>query len=332
MSGVQASIVVPAYNAAATLNECLEACLAQTVPVEVIVVDDGSTDETAAIAQRHPVTYLHQDNAGPAAARNFGARAAKAGVLAFTDSDCLPDPRWIEKLLGAFKYGAAGVGGTYGIANPESLLARLIHAEIRLRHAGLNGEVDFLGSFNVAYDREQFWDAGGFDEDFRAASGEDNDLAYRLADRDRTLRFTDEAVVRHYHPDRLWPYLRTQSRHGFWRMRLYAKHPNRAGGDRYASLLDLWSPGMALFALTFSLFAAALWPSPAARIPVTVTAAWVTFLWAAVHARKAIPMYRAHGDARMLLFVPMAMARDLARAWGMARGAWRFLIRRKTTA
>lgn len=332
MSEVRASIVVPAYNAARTLNECLAACLAQSVPVQVIVSDDGSTDETAAIAKARAVEYLRQENAGPAAARNFGARAAKARIVAFTDSDCVPQADWIEKLLAGFKYGAAAVGGTYGIANPESVLSRIIHAEILLRHAQLDGEVDFLGSFNVAYDREKFWDAGGFDEDFKAASGEDNDLAYRLADHGHTLRFTNEAVVRHYHPERLLPYLRTQSRHGFWRMKLYAKHPNRAAGDRYASLLDLWSPGIALFALAFGLFAIALWPASAARIPVVVTAAWVSFLWSLIHIPKALAMRRAHGDARMLLFVPMGMLRDLARAWGMARGTWRFLVRRKSTA
>lgn len=332
MNEPRASIVVPAYNAANTLNECLEACLAQTTPVQVILVDDGSTDETASIAKSYPIEYVRQDNAGPAAARNFGARAAKAGVVAFTDSDCVPERDWIEKLLAGFKYGAAAVGGAYGIANPESLLSRIIHAEIQLRHARLSGEVDFLGSFNVAYDREKFWDVGGFDEDFEAASAEDNDLAYRVADRGHTLRFTGEAVVRHYHPERLIPYLRTQARHGYWRMKLYAKHPNRAAGDRYASLLDLWSPGIALLALAFTLFAIAIWPASMARIPVLITAVWVNFLWALVHFSKAVAMRRAQGEAGMLLFVPMAMLRDLARAWGMARGTWRFLIRRKTTA
>lgn len=331
MNEYRASIVVPAYNAAKTLAECLEACSSQNVPVQVIVVDDGSTDRTAAIVREHPVEYLYQDNAGPASARNFGARAAKAHVVAFTDSDCVPEPNWIEALLKGFVSGAAAVGGTYGIANPESLLPRMIHAEIRLRHERFSGDVDFLGSFNVAYDRERFWDVGGFDEDFKAASGEDNDLAYRLADRGNRLRFTRDAVVKHYHPQRLLPYLRTQSRHGFWRMKLYAKHPQRAAGDRYASLLDLWSPGVALLAVLFSVFAVVLWPAEMARIPVVATAIWVNVLWCVIHVPKALAMYRAEGDARMLLFVPVAMLRDLARAWGMGRGAWRFLVRRKTT-
>lgn len=332
MSVPQASIVVPAYNAARTLGECLAACLAQTVPVEVLLVDDGSTDDTCAIAKRYAVQYLRQDNAGPAAARNFGARSANAKILVFTDSDCVPEADWIERLLGAFTYGAVAVGGSYGIANPGSLLARMVHEEIRLRHARLDGEVDFLGSFNVAYDRERFWDAGGFDENFKAASGEDNDLAYRLSDRGGTLRFTDDAVVRHYHPERFVPYLRTQSRHGFWRMKLYAKHPNRVGGDRYASMLDLWSPGIALLAVSFSVFALALMPAGMTRIPIAITAVWINFLWAAVHMPNALAMRRACGDGRMLLFVPVAMMRDLARAWGMLHGAWRFLVLRKSTA
>lgn len=332
MNTPEASIIIPAYNASQTLALCLEACLRQSAPVEVIVVDDGSTDATAEISRRYPVEYLRQDNAGPAAARNAGARAAHARVLAFTDSDCVPEPDWIEKLLVAFRYGAAATGGTYGIANPEFFLSQMIHEEIQLRHKGQSGEVDFLGSFNVAYDREKFWDVGGFDENFRAASAEDNDIAYRMSDRGQTLRFTNEAVVNHFHPHRLWPYLRTQARHGFWRMKLYKKHPQRAAGDRYASLLDLWSPAIALFAMAFTCFTLLIWPASAARIPVAVTAVWIWFLWSCVHFPKALAMRRARNDARMLLFVPVAMLRDLARAWGMVRGAWHFLVRRKSTA
>ena len=98
------SIIIPAYNSEKTLAICLAACLNQSGPdTEVIVVDDGSTDGTARIAQTFPVHYIHQENCGPAAARNRGAQAASGGVIAFTDADCVPERVWID---GARMYDA----------------------------------------------------------------------------------------------------------------------------------------------------------------------------------------------------------------------------------
>ncbi|MFM1921387.1 MAG: hypothetical protein RLZZ303_3021 [Candidatus Hydrogenedentota bacterium] len=242
---IPVSVIVPSYNAERTLAECIEALLHQDYPdLEIIIVDDGSTDRTAEIAHGYEgITYIRQDNAGPAAARNRGAAAAKGEWLAFTDSDCIAEPDWISALMAKVRAnegkGVVGVGGTYGIANPESLLARIIHAEIQARHARMKDEVDFLGSFNVAYERMAFEAVGGFDESFSQASAEDNDLAYRLIDADGKLLFSKLAIVNHYHPTRLLPYFKTQMRHGFWRVRLNKKHENRSRGDAYADGIEL---------------------------------------------------------------------------------------------
>ena len=122
------SIIIPAHNAAETLAECIEACRQQTYrPLELIVVDDGSTDDTPRIAWVHPVHYIRQDQRGPAAARNRGAREARGAILAFTDSDCVPAEDWAARLVDGFDEDTVAVGGTYGIANPDSKLARMIH-------------------------------------------------------------------------------------------------------------------------------------------------------------------------------------------------------------
>ncbi|MEK7793540.1 MAG: glycosyltransferase family 2 protein, partial [Candidatus Hydrogenedentota bacterium] len=159
-----------------------------------------------------------------------------------------------EQLVTKFDDDATvGVGGTYGIANPRSPLARVVHEEIQVRHKRFGDMVDFLGSFNVAYVRQAFDAASGFDEDFRFASAEDNDLAYRLLDNGGVLRFNPNAVVDHYHPERLGPYLQTQMRHGFWRMKLYAKHPRRTSGDQYAGPSALLGPPLALLTLALTI-------------------------------------------------------------------------------
>src|ERR1044071_9784434 len=98
MPGVNASptvsVVIPAYNAERYLGEAIESVLAQTyAPLETIVVDDGSSDGTAAVARSHPgVTLISQENAGPAAARNRGFAASRGELIAFHDADDLMTP------------------------------------------------------------------------------------------------------------------------------------------------------------------------------------------------------------------------------------------------
>ena len=311
---MQVSVIVPAYNAAATLDACLAGCTAQShAPHEVIVVDDGSGDDTAGIARARGVQVVTQPNAGPAAARNAGARAATGTVLAFTDSDCRPQADWLRHLLAAFAPGVVAVGGTYAVANPESRLARLIQAEIAARHVAMRGEVDFLGSFNVAYTHTAFAAAGGFDEGFRHASGEDNDLAYRLHDAGGRLVFTPDAVVAHQHPERLGAYLRTQARHGYWRVQLYRKHRGRARrGDRYATAGEMLGAPLSCLAVV----ALALTP----LVPPAVLMVLLAMgLWRAGKQpllRGTAPLARR--DSWALL--PLWFVRDVARGLGLVRG------------
>lgn len=333
--GLRISIIVPAYNNEATLGECIQACLSQSHPAEeIIVVDDGSTDGTTRIAQAHRVRYIRQENSGPAAARNRGAAVAKGSILAFTDADCVPASDWLERLGEGFGEGVSAVGGTYGIANPESRLARIIHEEIALRHSRFGNCVDFLGSFNVAYRKEAFEAAGGFDESFLSASAEDNDLAYRLAEGGGALRYRKEAVVGHYHPERYGPYLRSQMNHGFWRMKLYAKHLGRAPrGDQYAPWPNLVAPPLALAQVILLLaLPVAISIDPAKGLLFSFLACVPILPWIALHLPMAGRMVKQSGNRECWAFLPLACARDCARAWGMVRGILRFFVFRSGRA
>ena len=332
------SIIVPAYNAGATLGECIEGCLAQThADCEVIVVDDGSTDITAEVAAQYPVRYLRQSNGGPAAARNLGANLASGDILAFTDSDCVPAADWIARLLAGFtEDDVVAVGGTYANANPQHRLSRLIHAEIRYRHSQFAGDVDFLGSFNFAVRREAFEAVGRFDELFRAASAEDNDLSYRLGERGR-LRFAPDAIVAHRHPRELWAYLNTQRRHGMWRVKLYAKHHDRAArGDQYANVGDLMQPLMAWILLGLSLLALSQSAGlPAWVGPVAIAGTFagiIEYMWVMRKTLRGISS-RFEGNHFRLKERVYAMGvfylRDLARGLGLLEGIWHFVIRGK---
>ena len=130
MTELKTSVIIPVYNRAGHMPDLIQALLNQDYPVEIIIVDDGSTDNTADIARRYPVTYIYQKNSGPASARNHGVVESDGDVVAFTDSDCIPQKDWIRRLTEGFEDNVGAVAGSYTIANPESLLANCIHEEI----------------------------------------------------------------------------------------------------------------------------------------------------------------------------------------------------------
>jgi glycosyltransferase involved in cell wall biosynthesis len=107
------SVVIPCYNHAAFLGEAVESALAQTVrPLDIWVIDDGSTDDTPAVAGRFAdrgVRYLRQDNAGLSAARNAGTRLSGGEFLVFLDADDVLEPTYLAECLGALR--AAGEAG-----------------------------------------------------------------------------------------------------------------------------------------------------------------------------------------------------------------------------
>ena len=160
------SVVIPAFNAEATIGRVVGAVREQdlTEEVEVIVVDDGSTDQTAARAQGAGAMVVRQAKLGPAQARNNGWRAAQGEVVLFTDSDCRPHRDWARKLLAGFANPeVAAVAGSYGIWNPQSWLARNIHEEIKSRHAKMGEFIPVFGSYNVSIRKEVLEKLDGFD-------------------------------------------------------------------------------------------------------------------------------------------------------------------------
>jgi len=228
--------------------------------VQIIVVDDGSTDDTPSLVQSfRSVEYVYQENSGPAQARNKGASLARGQLIAFIDSDCIPYSDWLSNLIAAFTSDDIGaVCGTYDIANPESLLARCIQAEISYRHARFGSkDVRFFGSYNVCIPREVFIRSGGYNKGFRNASNEDNDLSYRILQLGLKIRFESKALVKHYHPEKIKKYLHEQYIHGFWRARLYRTHPGMMKGDDYTFWKDILEPigvlvsGMALLMVPY---------------------------------------------------------------------------------
>ncbi len=233
------SVIVPAFNAAATLDDCLAAVTAQTLPrqlYEVIVVDDGSSDETAQIASRHGVRVLRQANAGQAAARNRGVQEARGEIVAFTDADCAPSPQWLAELTAPFADAdIAGSKGAYR-TRQRSLAARFAQVEYEERYARMNRVryIDFVDTYSAAYRRSVFVANGGFDPSFPGdASGEDQEFSFRLCERGYKLVFVPSAIVYHRHPATVAAYFRRKFKTGYWKALVLRLHPQKAVRDTH---------------------------------------------------------------------------------------------------
>jgi glycosyltransferase involved in cell wall biosynthesis len=199
------SIVVATYNRGRYLGYLLDGLARQIYParlIELIVVDDGSTDETYGLLKRwgvtlpFPLRVFRQSRGGPASARNRGSRAARGQILAFTDSDCVPQPRWLRAAAEDFMSGADFVCGT---VRPKWVKVSPLHVQL----PPLERDFGIYPTANLLMRRELFLAVGGFDESFHAfpwgqlRSGEDSNLAWRLRRRGHLPLFDKVAEVWH---------------------------------------------------------------------------------------------------------------------------------------
>ena len=237
------SVIISAYNAASTIRDTIEALLNQNYPknkYEIIVVDDGSKDDTIKIVKSYKkVRLIQQKHKGPAAARNLGAKKARGSILLFTDSDCIPSKNWIRDMIEPLKNSEiVGVSGTYKTLNKESIVARFVGYEIARNHEMMKKQkyIDFVGSYSAAYRKDIFLKFGGFDESFPIASGEDPELSFRIAKAGYKMVFQPKAYVYHRHPDSLRKFLRQQFWRGYWRVLLYKKHADKMFRHAYTPL------------------------------------------------------------------------------------------------
>jgi hypothetical protein len=189
------SVVIPARNAAATIGATLAALDVQLTACEheLIIVDSGSSDATAALVAAHGATLLHNPGGEPAGSRNLGARHARAALLAFTDADCAPEPEWLQAGLRALQ-DAELVQGRVRPAGPAGLYDRTV---------SVGGEHGLYETANLFVTRGAFEEAGGF----RAVPGlgvgtgqpfgEDTWFAWRAKRAGARSAFAADAVVAH---------------------------------------------------------------------------------------------------------------------------------------
>jgi len=176
------SVIVPIYNGSKTIRQCLDALFASTFrEFEVIVIDDGSDDGTLQIVAEYPCQMIGQDNAGPGAARNVGAREARGQILFFLDADILVKPDSLDKIVSTFAT-RPDVGALFGSFGTDTVPGNFVTVYKNLQHhythqTASENAATFCGGFG-AVRRQIFESIGGFHPPHRFL--EDIEIGYRL--------------------------------------------------------------------------------------------------------------------------------------------------------
>ena len=225
------SVIVPAFNAESTIGDCLAALLAQDYPaerLEIIAVDNRSTDRPAAVMCRYPVRVVAERRVQSSyAARNAGLAEARGGLLCFTDADCIPEPGWVRALVAALgDEDAGGAAGRIEAASATTLVERFQVDEhvLDAANAFTCPALPFAQTANAGYRRIVFERIGLFDPSL--VSGGDLDLSWRMQRAGWGLAYAPNAVIRHRH---------RKTFRGL--VKLYAKNGHGAAllGERYPS-------------------------------------------------------------------------------------------------
>lgn len=213
------TLYIPCFNASKYLKWCLESVLNQSYPIdEILIIDDGSTDDTVRMARQFPVKLIsHGQNKGLAAARNTAFRKAKNEFVAALDADCVGRQNWLEELMKNFKdEQTAGVGGRL-IEKYTSTLADQWRAQHMPQHWGDQEMEDppFLFGCNTVIRKSIVSTLGFYNEKFKT-NYEDVYLSKKILRNCFQLIYSPMAIVEHLRKDTMRSVLES-----FWKWNYY---------------------------------------------------------------------------------------------------------------
>ncbi len=258
----QVSIVIPVKDRADDLRTCLSSLQELDYPqdrLEVIVVDDGSTDATPQVARAFGALVVPSGEVGggPALARNCGAALAEGEILAFIDSDCTAAPDWLSDLLPAFAdEKLAAIGGWVDGMHQGTALDRYeaVMSSLNLGRremlGGVGEDTFYLPSCNLLVRKAAFRAAGGFNTELQV--GEDVDLTWRLRDGGWKIQYLPRGTVFHAHRSKLWPFMRRRFDYGTSEGLLQQLHPVRGKKMLLPPMLSLILLLLALAVITLT--------------------------------------------------------------------------------
>lgn len=218
------SVVIPALNSASTISHTLSSVFSNDLSrdmFEVLVIDNGSIDETVEVAKRFPARVFHCSKKGIGPARNFGISASKGSIICLTDSDCIVGKNWLERILNSFNQNRDldGIGGpVFPYSYSQSKIQRLT-GELFVEDQGyptsikkiqFGSKAGIIFGSNCAYKKEALLSVGCFSE----PGGSNLELAWRLAFARRSLYFDPRIRAYHIFPMTLKSVMKQQFRWG----------------------------------------------------------------------------------------------------------------------
>jgi GT2 family glycosyltransferase len=307
------TVVVCAYNAEATIEDCLASLERLTYPdFEILLVNDGSRDRTGAIAHAHPrVRVIDTANAGLSAARNVGLAQATGEIVAYTDADTRVDRDWLTFLVQPFLNSAVvGSGGPNVVPADDPPMAQAIaRAPGGPTHVLLDDRIaEHVPGCNMAFRREALIEVGGFNPLYLRA-GDDVDICWRLQARGWQIGFAASALVWHHHRSSVKAYWRQQVGYGEGERWLMAHHPEKFLDGRMLWRGRIYSPLP---------FVRSLW-GPRINAGVWGTAAFPSVYRTDVHPFAFLPhSVRWQAVSFMLTLAGLVVAGIGGHAWAAA--------------
>jgi len=233
------SVIIPAYNEEKRISNAIEALLRQTYPkdkMELIIVDDGSTDKTCEVVSKYPVKLIrHNINRGDSASRNTGAKNALGEIIATTDADDRVDENWLINIAKHYNDGNVGfVAGSSHIEYDEKNWQQRIIAELFICMRGSDavksihdakgrvGSNKSMGS-NQSFRKSVFFEIGGYDVGLSA--GMEQDIVWRIEKAGYKIAFEPNAVVYITPRDNFKKYIKQVYSRGRGGVIIYFKHP-----------------------------------------------------------------------------------------------------------
>ncbi len=232
------TVVVCSYNGSATIRQTLDALVRlDYAKFEIIVVNDGSTDDTADIAAEYPVTLISTENKGLSSARNTGYRAGTGEIVAYIDDDAFPETHWLRYLaLGYSQLDVVAIGGPNFPVPDDVLVADCVaNAPGGPMEVMLTDTIaEHIPGCNMSFKRTALDKIGGFDPQFRAA-GDDVDLCWRIIDQVGQIGFQPAAFNWHRRRNTVEGYWKQQRGYGIAEALLEKKWPEKYNVAGYIS-------------------------------------------------------------------------------------------------